>query len=287
MNTSRTFLQSVAVWGNYSEHTDGNVFEPDACWGLRRGRVHEVEDIKVGPLCLHLKNPPAAPYMCLPLIAKGDILGLLHCRIKPPLPGEDTSNTIAYLKEPALAFAEYISLSIANIKLWERLTDQSIRDPLTGLFNRRYMQEAVQREILHANIEKNQIGIIMADIDKFKKYNDTYGHEAGDELLVKLADFFKYEIRGSDVACRYGGEEFLLILPGSSAEGTLKRAERLREAVKELKTYFHNELLPPVTLSMGIAVYPQHGTTFMELVQAADTALYQAKEQGRDRVIIQ
>jgi diguanylate cyclase (GGDEF)-like protein len=149
------------------------------------------------------------------------------------------------------------------------------------------MQEAVQREILHANIEKNQIGIIMADIDKFKKYNDTYGHEAGDELLVKLADFFKYEIRGSDVACRYGGEEFLLILPGSSAEGTLKRAERLREAVKELKTYFHNELLPPVTLSMGIAVYPQHGTTFLELVQAADTALYQAKEQGRDRVIIQ
>lgn len=286
MNNSRTFLQSAAAWGNYSEKVDGNIFEPDACWGLRRGRIHEVEDIKIGPSCLHLKNPPSAPYMCLPLIAKGDILGLLHCRIRPSIMQESSLNTIAYLKEPALVFAEYISLSIANIKLWERLTDQSIRDPLTGLFNRRYMQEAIQREILQANIEQNKIGIIMADIDHFKKYNDTYGHEAGDELLIKLADFFKLEIRGSDITCRYGGEEFLLILPDSSAEGTYKRAEHLREGVKELKTYFHDILLPPITLSLGIAVYPQHGTNYFELVQAADTALYQAKEQGRDRVVI-
>lgn len=286
MNSARTFLQSAATWGNYAVNVEGNIFEPDACWGLRRGRIHEVEDTRIGPLCLHLKNPPQAPYMCLPLIAKGDILGLLHCRIKPAPPGDTAENSIAELKEPALVFAEYISLSIANIKLWERLTDQSIRDPLTGLFNRRYMQEAMQREILHANTEQTKIGIILADIDKFKNYNDTYGHEAGDELLIKLADFFKYEIRGSDIACRYGGEEFLLILPGSSAEGTYKRAEHLREAVKDLKTYYRNIPLPPVTLSMGIAAYPQHGMSYTELVEAADAALYKAKEQGRDRVII-
>ena len=285
MNNSRTHLQSVARWGDFPEEVDENIFEPDACWGLRRGRIHEVEDVKIGPICPHLKHPPSAPYMCLPLIAKGDILGLLHLRIKPSTSGEDSWNTIADLKETVVIFAEYLSLSIANIRLWERLTDQSIRDPLTGLFNRRYMEETIQREILRAAQNQTKIGIIMADIDHFKNFNDTHGHKAGDELLIKLADFFKFEIRGSDIACRYGGEEFILILPGASTEGTYKRAEHLREEVKNLKVYFQDQLLPSVTLSMGIAIYPDHGIELNDLIQVADAALYKAKEQGRDRVI--
>ena len=285
MNNSRTHLQSVARWGDFPEEVDENIFEPDACWGLRRGRIHEVEDVKIGPICPHLKHPPSAPYMCLPLIAKGDILGLLHLRIKPSTSGEDRWNTIADLKETVVIFAEYLSLSIANIRLWERLTDQSIRDPLTGLFNRRYMEETIQREILRAAQNQTKIGIIMADIDHFKNFNDTHGHKAGDELLIKLADFFKFEIRGSDIACRYGGEEFILILPGASTEGTYKRAEHLREEVKNLKVYFQDQLLPSITLSMGIAIYPDHGIELNDLIQVADAALYKAKEQGRDRVI--
>ena len=224
--------------------------------------------------------------MCLPLIAKGDILGLLHLRIKPSTSGADRWNTIVDLKETVVIFAEYLSLSIANIKLWERLTDQSIRDPLTGLFNRRYMEGTIQREILRAAQNQTKMGIIMADIDHFKIFNDMHGHEAGDELLMKMADFFKYEIRGSDTACRYGGEEFTLILPGAAAEGAYERAEHLREAVKNLKVYFRDRMLPSVTLSMGIATYPDHGTELKDLIQAADTALYRAKEQGRDRTII-
>ena len=285
MNNSRTHLQSVARWGDFPEEVDENIFKPDACWGLRRGRIHEVEDVKIGPICPHLKHPPSAPYMCLPLIAKGDILGLLHLRIKPSTSGEDSWNTIADLKETVVIFAEYLSLSIANIRLWERLTDQSIRDPLTGLFNRRYMEETIQREILRAAQNQTKIGIIMADIDHFKNFNDTHGHKAGDELLIKLADFFKFEIRGSDIACRYGGEEFILILPGASTEGTYKRAEHLREEVKNLKVYFQDQLLPSITLSMGIAIYPDHGIELNDLIQVADAALYKAKEQGRDRVI--
>jgi diguanylate cyclase (GGDEF)-like protein len=285
MNSSRTYLQSVARWGDFPEEVDENIFEPDACWGLRRGRIHEVEDIRTGPICPHLKHPPSAPYMCLPLIAKGDILGLLHLRIKPSASGEDSWNTIADLKETVVIFAEYLSLSIANIRLWERLTDQSIRDPLTGLFNRRYMEETIQREILRAANSQTKIGIIMADIDHFKNFNDTHGHKAGDELLIKLADFFKFEIRGSDIVCRYGGEEFILILQGASTEGTYKRAEHLREEVKNLKVYFHDQLLPSITLSMGIAIYPDHGIELNDLIQVADIALYKAKEQGRDRVI--
>lgn len=285
MNDSRTELQSVARWGDFPEEVDENIFAPDACWGLRRGRIHEVEDINIGPICPHLKHPPSAPHMCLPLIAKGDILGLLHLSMKPSTSAEDRWNTIADLKETVVIFAEYLSLSIANIKLWERLTDQSIRDPLTGLFNRRYMSETIQREILRAAKNQTKIGIIMADIDYFKDFNDTHGHEAGDELLIKLAGFFKFEIRGSDITCRYGGEEFILILPGASTEGTCKRAEHLREEVKNLKVYFHGQPLPPITLSMGIAMYPDHGTRLDDLIQVADTALYKAKEQGKDRVV--
>jgi diguanylate cyclase (GGDEF)-like protein len=285
MNASRTYLQSVARWGDFPEEADENVFEQDACWGLRRGRIHEVEDIEIGPICPHLKHPLSTPYMCLPLIAKGDILGLLHLRIRPSKSGEDRWNNIADLKESVVALAEYLSLAIANIKLWERLTDQSIRDPLTGLFNRRHMEETIQREILLASRDQTKIGIIMADIDHFKKFNDTYGHEAGDELLVKLADFFRFEIRGSDIACRYGGEEYILILPESSIEGTYKRAEHIRAKVKELKVNFHDLLLPPITLSIGIAIYPDHGKDLNELIRVADAALYKAKGQGRDRTV--
>jgi diguanylate cyclase (GGDEF)-like protein len=205
--------------------------------------------------------------------------------IKPSTSGVESWGSIADLKETVVVFAEYLSLSIANIKLWERLTDQSIRDPLTGLFNRRYMEEIIKREILRAARDQTKIGIIMADIDHFKMYNDTYGHEAGDELLIKLADFFKFELRGSDVVCRYGGEEYILILPLSSAEGTYKRAEQIRQGVKKLKVSFKGQDLPAVTLSMGIAIYPDHGTEWNDLIQLADKALYRAKEQGRDRVV--
>jgi len=285
MSSSRTELQSVARWGDLPEEEDENIFGPDACWSLRRGRIYEVEDVTVGPICPHIKHQPFMPYICLPLIAKGDILGVLHLRTKPSISGEDRWNTIADLKEIVIVLAEYLSLSIANIRLWERLTDQSIRDPLTRLFNRRYLEETIQREIQHATRNQNKIGIIMADVDHFKNFNDKYGHEAGDELLVKLADFFKAKIRGSDVACRYGGEEFILVLPGSSAEGTYKRAESIREEVKNMKVYFHDVTLPSITLSLGTASYPDNGRDLNSLVQVADSALYKAKEQGRDRVV--
>lgn len=285
MNNSRTDLQSVASWGDFPEREEENSFKPDVCWGLRRGRTFVVEDVKIGPICPHLKPPPTTAYMCLPLIAKGDILGLLHLRTKTSAQGEDNRDIISQLQEIAVIFAEYLSLSIANIKLWEKLADQSVRDPLTRLFNRRYMEETMQREILRAARKQTKIGIIMADIDHFKNFNDTYGHKAGDELLIKLADLFKSKIRGSDIACRYGGEEFILFLPESSAEETYKRAEYLREEVKNLKVYFHEQLLPSITLSLGITTYPDHGTELNDLIREADIALYKAKEQGRDRVI--
>jgi len=286
LSNSRTDLQSVARWGDFPEDADNNIFAPDACWGLRRGRVYAVEDMKIGPICPHLKQSSSTAYICLPLIGKGETLGLLHLGTKRSVQEDDRQWNIAELKDTAIRFAEYLSLSIANIKLSEKLASQSIRDTLTGLFNRRYMEETIQREILRAARKQTKIGIVMADIDHFKQINDTYGHEAGDEFLMKLADFFKTKTRGSDIACRYGGEEFILILPESSVEDTYKRADYLREEIKKVKVYFRGQLLPSVTLSFGIATYPDHGIDTDELMRVADTALYKAKEEGRDRVIV-
>jgi len=286
LSNSRTDLQSVARWGDFPEDADNNIFAPDACWGLRRGRVYAVEDMKIGPICPHLKQPSSTAYICLPLIGKGETLGLLHLGTKRSVQEDDRQWNIAELKDTAIMFAQYLSLSIANIKLSEKLASQSIRDTLTGLFNRRYMEETIQREILRAARKQTKIGIVMADIDHFKQINDTYGHEAGDEFLMKLADFFKTKTRGSDIACRYGGEEFILILPESSVEDTYKRADYLREEIKKMKVYFRGQLLPSITLSFGIATYPDHGIDTDELMRVADTALYKAKEEGRDRVIV-
>jgi diguanylate cyclase (GGDEF)-like protein/PAS domain S-box-containing protein len=286
LSNSRTDLQSVARWGDFPEDADNNIFAPDACWGLRRGRVYAVEDMKIGPICPHLKQPSSTAYICLPLIGRGETLGLLHLGTKRSVQEDDRQWNIAELKDTAIMFAQYLSLSIANIKLSEKLASQSIRDTLTGLFNRRYMEETIQREILRAARKQTKIGIVMADIDHFKQINDTYGHEAGDEFLMKLADFFKTKTRGSDIACRYGGEEFILILPESSVEDTYKRADYLREEIKKMKVYFRGQLLPSITLSFGIATYPDHGIDTDELMRVADTALYKAKEEGRDRVIV-
>jgi diguanylate cyclase (GGDEF)-like protein len=276
----------VARWGDFPEDVDNNIFATDRCWGLRQGRVYAVEDMKIGPICPHLKQTSSSAYICLPLIAKGEILGLLHLGTKRSAREDDEHANIFELKEIAIIFAEYLSLSVANIKLSERLTSQSLRDPLTGLYNRRYMEESIQHEILRAARQQTRIGIVMIDIDHFKQINDTYGHDAGDEFLIKLAAFFKLKLRGSDFIFRYGGEEFLLVLPESSVEDTYKYVESLRKEIKNMKVNFRGQLLPSITLSFGIAAYPDHGLDAIELIRIADKALYIAKEEGRDRIVI-
>lgn len=186
----------------------------------------------------------------------------------------------------ALAVADIVSLALANLKLRETLRNQAIRDPLTGLFNRRYMEESLKREMYRAMRRGTKLGIIMLDIDHFKRFNDTYGHAAGDALLQELGNFLQARIRKEDIACRYGGEEFTLILPDSSLEDTRRRAEELREEVKHLHVRYNGEPIGNVTLSLGVAVFPDHGETAETVLQTADWALYLAKEKGRDQVVV-
>jgi len=233
MSNSRSDLESIVKWGGFPLDPDDNVFAPDACWGLRRGRTHVVEDLTVGPICPHLKHVPKSPYVCLPLIAKGDLLGLLHLNINVDNTGLQQQKAVADLKEIATTLSEYLSLSIANVRLSESLSKQSIQDSLSGLYNRRFMEESIQREILRAARKQNPIGIIMADLDHFKQFNDIHGHGAGDKIISQVGKILREKFRGSDIACRYGGEEFLVILSESNLEDTCKRAESVREEIKK------------------------------------------------------
>ena len=181
-------------------------------------------------------------------------------------------------------FANLTALVLNNVRLREALREQSIRDPLTGLFNRRYMEETLQRELGRMERQERPLGIVMMDLDRFKHFNDTYGHAAGDALLRQVGQFLKSRIRREDVACRYGGEEFILIMPDASVETAQERAEYLRQAVKQLNIRDVAPSHPEITLSLGVAIYPEHGNSAETIVQAADAALYRAKQEGRDQV---
>jgi diguanylate cyclase (GGDEF)-like protein len=277
-SASRNLVEARAVW-SATASPDWAVFKPEECWALRRGRLHLVESTASGLLCSHLPQPAPASYLCIPLIAQGESLGLLYL-----------GATAATWSEPqqrlASTVADQLGLAVANLKLRETLRNQSIRDPLTGLFNRRYMEETLERELRRGDRSQSPLGVVMIDLDHFKPFNDTHGHDAGDMLLRDLGRLLQTSVRSGDVACRYGGEEFMLILPGADAEITRKRAERIREAVKHLFVSHRGQSVGSVTMSAGVAAFPDHGTTGEVLTQAADAALYRAKTEGRDRVVV-
>lgn len=174
----------------------------------------------------------------------------------------------------------------ALLKSQALLREQSVRDHLTGLFNRRYMEETLERELLRASRKHLSLGIIMLDVDEFKYFNDTKGHAAGDEILRTLGSLLLRQVRGEDIPCRYGGDEFMLILPDASRNVTRERAERICKYAKQFHLQFEGQSLAAVALSLGVAVFPEHGATSTEILRAVDAALYRAKHEGRGRVVV-
>jgi diguanylate cyclase (GGDEF)-like protein len=183
-------------------------------------------------------------------------------------------------------FAEQLGLSVANLRLREALRNQSIRDPLTGLFNRRFLEETLEREIRRAVRSEQALGLLMLDLDHFKKFNDTYGHEAGDSVLRETALFLAKSVRAEDIVCRFGGEEFVVILPLADLHATQARAERIRSKLRDLTVMHQGRSLGMITASLGVSALPDHGTARSALLEAADAALYRAKREGRDRVVV-
>jgi diguanylate cyclase (GGDEF)-like protein len=281
-SASRNLVESRAAWGQVEESC---VFKPEDCWALRRGRAHLVEDTSAGLLCQHLPSDAPSAYLCIPLVAQGESLGVLHLATSASRTARAEGWTESRHRL-AQTIAEQLGLAVANLKLRDTLRNQSIRDPLTSLFNRRYMEETLERELRRAERGRHQVAVIMLDLDHFKEFNDTFGHEAGDVLLRDLARLLKSSMRSEDVACRYGGEEFVLILPETSPEVALRRGEQLREAVKRMYVSHRGQLIGGVSMSLGAACFPDNGSTGDALLQAADAALYAAKNSGRDRVIV-
>jgi diguanylate cyclase (GGDEF)-like protein len=223
------------------------------------------------------------------MMAHGETLGILHLQSAKPGPNQTTDEQAAILasqQQLAVTLAEHIALALANLKLREALHSQAIRDPLTGLFNRRYMEETLERELRRAERRRAPLGIILFDLDHFKKFNDTFGHAAGDVVLREIGAFLQTRVRAEDIACRYGGEEFLIILPEAALEDTLKRAEQLRVGIKGLNVRYHDRALGAVAVSLGVAILSEHGSTAEAILKAADAALYRAKREGRDRVVV-
>jgi len=284
LNAPRKILEVAAVWGR-SPAGEREVFAPDECWALRRGRAHLVEDTGSGLLCKHLPTPPPAAYLCLPLVAHGEALGVLHLASTAQQPPGAAGLTPAR-QRLADAVARQLALSLANVRLRETLRIQSIRDPLTNLFNRRYMEEMLEREVRWGERKLRPVGVIMLDIDHFKQVNDTFGHDAGDAVLREVGALLQSRVRAVDVACRYGGEEFVLILPEASMDNTRRRAEQLREAAKRHHISYEGRAIGPLTISLGAAVFPDHGATAEAVIRAADAALYRAKVAGRDQVVV-
>jgi diguanylate cyclase (GGDEF)-like protein len=281
LSGSRNMLEAAAVWGPLPPAN--LIFPPNECWAHRLGQVH----LGIGHerWCPHVTDD-GHMYVCLPLLAQGETLGILHLLDGPVKNGKADEARMAEKCKLAKILADNIGLGIANLKLRESMRNLSIRDPLTGLFNRRYMEEALAQEQHRTKRNDAQLAVIMIDIDHFKQFNDNFGHDGGDAILRALGAFFKKHVRGSDIACRYGGEEFTLILSPSTAEGARQRAEKIREDASLLSASHAKRDLGGITLSMGVAIFPDHAADAAAIVKAADVALYHAKRAGRNRVVM-
>jgi diguanylate cyclase (GGDEF)-like protein len=280
LDSDKRLMQAVASWGTF--RPEAHDVNPHECWAVQHGVVYFGEGFADEMACCHLLSRLGSFSACLPLQTHDKTLGLLRLQAPGKLPPGGPEQ----LKVLAKTVKDQLSLALANISLRETLRHQAIHDPLTDLFNRRYLVETLDREILRAQRKGVSLVVMMLDLDHFKHFNDTSGHEAGDCLLEALAEFLKSHIRGGDIACRYGGEEFVLILPEVSLDVALMRAEQVRLGVSLLQVYHRGQLLDKTTISMGVAVYPKDGTTTDDMLKAADEAMYRAKAAGRNRVAV-
>jgi len=240
-------------------------------------------------LCTHIAPSITSPYVCAPILARGQVLGVLHIEF-PPL-DEGTTTNQSWNAGPLAnecgmveAIASQVGVTLSHLNLRDSLHTQSIRDPLTGLYNRRYLEDAFIRVQAHADRHKSTFNIVAIDIDRFKRVNDVFGHAAGDALLKAVSNLLVSLVRGEDIVCRFGGEEFVLVMPGIPFENALERAEIIRKKIEGLTIEHQNQALDSITASFGVAGFPAHARRWSTVLEEADAALYRAKQEGRNVV---
>lgn len=274
-NNSHDRLDLVRHWPQGEDCNPATALVPGNCWALKRGKPH-INDPHAGSLCC-MHNNGVMSTIELPMIARGKVHGLLMLATDQP----DGTARLKRIMRMARALADSVSLALANIALQEKLRTQSLRDPLTGLYNRRYMEDALERYLSMAERNGAATSVVMIDLDHFKKLNDTHGHAKGDAVLRDVAVQLVGALRPSDVVSRYGGEELLVIMPGCSLDDAMLKAEVLRARIESLGSV-HGA---PVSASMGVACVPDSSTGQVDLVAMADSALYAAKQAGRNCVV--
>jgi diguanylate cyclase (GGDEF)-like protein/PAS domain S-box-containing protein len=284
---NRTTVEVVAKWGN-CDNFSLDPISPDDCWGLRQGKVHMVEGVADAIVCNHVHAERNRGYVCVPIVAQGEMIGVLSVTLHMDEGQAESDNLHSSLEGRTRLIAmtaDNLAMALVSLKLREALRIRSVRDPLTGLFNRRYLEETLQREISLCKRNGTALSVIMIDVDHFKKYNDTHGHDVGDFVLTQIAKLICGRQRESDVACRYGGEEFLLVMPGATKEIAMERAEQLRQLFASQEMIYQAHQLNNVTASFGVATHPADGAGAEHLLKAADEAMYHAKTGGRNRVV--
>ncbi|CAM3045863.1 regulatory protein (GGDEF, PAS, PAC domains) [Legionella steigerwaltii] len=270
-------METVVQWGR--EELLPNVFLPMDCFSIREATTNVVDDPNKSVPCSHYKTPPQGGYMALPLMVQNELIGVIH------LLAPKGKKLTQHQQDMANSFGNIVKLAIANINLRVSLSELSLHDPLTNLYNRRYLNDILSRELIRIAREKKTLCVAMLDIDNFKKFNDTYSHLAGDELLKAIGKLLKDSFRESDISVRFGGEEFVVVLLNTTLNNAVSKMDDLREKIKNISIYFKGNSLNHITISIGVAEALIHGASIEEIIKAADHALYAAKQAGKDRVI--
>jgi len=271
-------LDRGTQWGTPSEQPAE--MDIESCWALRHGSRYRTAGFSA-PACAHYREPAdeAAGRLCIPLVTHDDLVGMLHLEGLVAGPEQEAQERLA------VTIAEQLALALGNARLRESLRRQSVLDPLTGLFNRRHFDAALKRELARARRKNVPVSLVLVDIDHFKRVNDEFGHAVGDAVLRTFAQQLRLGIREGDIACRYGGEEMVLLLPECTATDAGSRAEAIRMALAGITPNPEGEGPERMSASFGVAAYPVHAQDAESLFWAADKALYRAKQYGRNRVV--
>lgn len=272
--------EATHLWGIHAAATETQASAAE-CWSMQRKRLHLGQSESPESLCGHVHaqgQQGKFSAACIPLVVQGDALGWMYL---------SATGSGAFPKlQVAIAAADQLALALANLKLRQSLRDLSVRDPLTSLFNRRYLSESLGRELGRSKRRGLPLAVLAFDLDHFKDFNDRFGHPAGDAVLVAFAKLLQGRSRSEDIACRLGGEEFVLIMPEMDIGVALRRAGELMQSLSELDVIHEGKVLPRLTTSIGVAVSPEHGYLPEALLAHADQALYEAKAQGRNRIMV-
>ncbi len=283
--SSRDTLDEVATWGDADVP---NRVKPDQCWALRRGRAYSFGTRPIEFTCEHIPTEDY-PYFCLPIVAHGETIGLLHIKFTSlDMTADRRAKIETFIHQRwqlALLCAEQISLAVANVQLRQELIDQSVRDPLTGLWNRRWLVDTMYKVQNRARQSGLPYSLISLDVDRFKQFNDHYGHDAGDTVLRETAKVIEDIAGARGHVCRIGGEEFVVLCPDIDHDPACLLADEVRANLATREVTYAGDRLPAITVSCGVATYPDDGATVVDLMRVADLALYAAKGSGRDCVL--